>query len=145
MRAVVLGLHLLAAGAWLGCVLTEALFERALLGRGPGFARVLARLHWRVDTAVEVPLLAVVALTGTWLWVSARAAVDALLACKIALGLLAVLANGVCVRLVRQRLRQAEAGDWAAFARTDHAQHRWGAWVLLGLLGAWALGLARWW
>ena len=34
MTNVLLPLHLALVGLWLGCVLTEALFERALLGKG---------------------------------------------------------------------------------------------------------------
>ena len=34
MKNLILTAHLLCAGLWLGCVLTEVLFERALLGQG---------------------------------------------------------------------------------------------------------------
>ena len=49
MKSVLLTCHLLSVGLWLGCVLTEALFERALLGQGPQAELTLAKLHWRVD------------------------------------------------------------------------------------------------
>src|SRR6266568_5063043 len=34
MKSLQLPLHLVSIGLWLGCILTEALFERTLLGRG---------------------------------------------------------------------------------------------------------------
>ena len=33
------------------------------------------------------------------------------------------------------------SGNWVEFERLDHAQHRWGAVVLLGIIAALALGL----
>lgn len=49
--------HLLLVGIWLGCVLTEALFERALLCKGRAHALILVGLHKRVDLIVELPAL----------------------------------------------------------------------------------------
>ncbi len=46
-------IHLLVAGLWLGCVLVEVAFERALVAQGQW--RLLARLHDRVDRWVELP------------------------------------------------------------------------------------------
>jgi uncharacterized membrane protein len=137
-----LPLHLVSAGLWLGCVLTEVLFERALLGQGREQERILARLHRRVDLWVELPALLTVLLTGTLMALRMPAA-GWLLQAKIALGLLAVATNVYCIRLVLRRDRQAATGDWPAFTATDRLQHRAGAVVLLGLVGALALGLAR--
>jgi len=52
---MILTLHVLFAGLWLGCVVTEVLFERTLLHRGRETERLLARLHLRVDLWVELP------------------------------------------------------------------------------------------
>lgn len=139
---LLLPLHLVFVGLWLGCVLTEILFERALLGQGHDAQRILARLHRRVDLAVELPSLLVVLLTGALMALRLPPA-GLLLHAKIALGLLAVTANLYCVGLVLRRDRHAAAGDWPAFEAADHRQHRYGAVVLLGLVGALALGLAR--
>lgn len=131
--------HPVLAGGWLATVLVEALFERALLGRGPEAELALARLHWRVDQWIEVPLLVGVVLTGEHRLAGQPLA--GLLALKLAFALVAVLANLWCVWLVRQRLAAAEAGDWGRFRQLDHRQHQWGAVVLVGLLGAAGLGL----
>lgn len=138
---VLLSLHLLMVGLWLGCVLTEALFERALLGQGPQAQRLLARLHWRVDLWVEIPAFAAVVVTGLALLPGQRW--DGWLVFKLVCAGLAVVANMVCVALVARRQTHAVAGDWVAFAAVDHRQHQLGAMVLLGLLGAVVAGLVR--
>ena len=139
---VLVSLHLLLVGVWLGCVLTEALFERALLGQGPQAQRLLARLHWRVDLWVEVPAFAAVVATG--LALLPGQAWDGWLVFKLGCASLAVVANTWCVGLVARRQTHALAGDWTAFAAVDHRQHQVGALVLLGLLGAAVAGWVRW-
>lgn len=139
MKSLLLPIHLAAAGIWLGCVLTEALFERALLGRGREQELLLAGLHKRVDLIVEIPAILIVLVTGGLMLQGA--APGALLHTKIAFGLLAVVANAYCVWLVFRRFGQASSGDWDAFARTDHLQHQIGAIVLVGILAALSIGL----
>lgn len=134
-------IHLLAAGLWLGCVLVEVAFERSLAAHGHW--QLLAQLHDRVDRWVELPILAVVALTGAWLLYSRFGSVEqsGWLQVKIAFGALAVLANLYCAALVFRRHRLAEVDDLEAVKRVDHLQHKVGALVLLGLVGAIACGL----
>lgn len=98
MKTVLLIGHLLCAGLWLGCVLTEALFERALLGKGRDAERTLAALHWRVDVWVEVPAFTAVVLTGGLLW--GLSPHTGLLYLKAGAAGVAVLANVWCVWLV---------------------------------------------
>ena len=141
MPSFLLLIHLVAVGVWLGCVLTEALFERALLGQGRAYERLLADLHLKVDQWVEVPVLLAVLLTGGLMVRSA--AWDALLVLKVGLGLLAVVANAVCVGLVWRRAQAARAGQWVLFEAIDRWQHRLGAVVLLSMLGALGVGLSR--
>ncbi len=132
-------LHVLLVGAWIGCVLVAALFERALLGRGPEQLLLLARLHWKVDKAVVLPLLGAAVATG--LKILPPGPMDGVTKAKLACAALAVFANLYCIVLVRLRLRMAEAGAWDLFAVIDRRQHQIAAVVLLGLLGAVALGL----
>ncbi|MDP3653203.1 MAG: hypothetical protein Q8R67_16120 [Rhodoferax sp.] len=139
MKSVILICHLLSVGLWLGCVLTEALFERALLGQGPQAELTLAALHWRVDRWVEIPAFTAVVGTGLALWPGSAA--SDLLVWKVAGAGVAVAANLWCVGLVVKRLAQARRGDWIAFAATDHLQHKVGAVVLLGILLAGGLGI----
>lgn len=134
-------LHLLAAGAWIGTVLVEALFERALLGQGRDHELALARLHWQVDKLVELPLLILVVASGIKLL--GQVPIDPMLKAKLACAALAVFANLYCIWLVRLRLKMAEAGAWDLFAIIDKRQHQVGALVLIGLLGAAGLGLVH--
>jgi hypothetical protein len=136
-------LHAILAAAWLGCVLTEVAFERLLLAQGAALHPLLGRLHRRVDLAIELPLLAGVAVSGALMLVMRGGVVDHLLAAKIVIGMIVIAANLWCIRLVLRRCAQALAGDTAGFAASDRAQHRWGAVVLLGLLAALVIALLR--
>ena len=134
--------HLVAVGIWLGCVLTEIAVERALAGQGETTDRLLAVLHRRIDLLVELPAFVVVLVSGGVLLMNAGA--RPWLHAKIAAGLLAILANAVCLYWVLRRARAAAGNDGAAFAAADHQQHRWGALVLVALLLALLLaGIAR--
>ncbi|HEX5786130.1 MAG TPA: hypothetical protein VFY35_15480 [Burkholderiaceae bacterium] len=134
-------LHVWCAGMWLGCVLTEVVFERTLADQSGQANLPLARLHWWVDVWVEGPLLLAVGLTGVAGWPSSHA--TAPLHTMAVLGGLAIVANLWCMRLVWLRMKAAQAGHHELYTRLDHAQHRWGAVVLLGLLGAASAGAWR--
>ncbi len=139
MPNLILPLHLTFIGLWLGCVLTEALFERALLGQGRDKELILAALHKRVDVFVEIPAFTLVVLTGALMLKGVPP--SALLHAKLGFAILAVAANIYCVYLVFKRHALALKGDWPAFERIDHLQHKVGAWVLIGILGALGLGI----
>ena len=136
---ITLIIHIVAVGTWLGCVLTEALFERALLGTGRENESILARLHRRVDLFVEIPAFLIASVTGLIL-IEGRS-IDTLLMLKLGFAALAVLANIYCIYLVFRRVRFSNDGDWNAFERADHLQHKIGALVLVGILGAILTGL----
>jgi hypothetical protein len=133
--------HALLVGAWIVTVLIEKLFERALLGQGRDKELLLARLHWKVDKLVELPLLLAVVASGAKLLQGVS--LDGLVRAKLACAMLAVFANLYCIWLVRLRLRMAEAGAWDLFAMIDRRQHVVGGIVLAGLLGAAGLSLYR--
>ena len=139
MKSLLLPLHLVSTGLWLGCVLTEALFERALLGKGREQELLLARLHKRVDLVVEVPAFLLVLVTGGLMLETASPSL--LLHAKVGFSLLAIAANAYCVWLVFKRFAHASAGNWEAFARADYLQHQVGAVVLVGILIALGIGL----
>ena len=132
--------HVVAASIWLGCVLTEVLFERALLAGDRSAHARLAELHLKVDALVEGPAFLATLGTGLLL-VRDAAALNMAQMVMVGAGLVAVAANAVCVWLVLARARSARSAHWAAFDRLDQQQHRWGAVVLLGLLTALAAGL----
>lgn len=123
----------------MGCVLTEALFERALLGQGRDKELILARLHKRVDLFVEIPAFIVVLVTGAAML--ANTTPSTLLHVKIGFALLAIAANIYCIYLVFRRERFAANNQWPEFESVDHKQHKFGAVVLIGILVALGLGL----
>jgi hypothetical protein len=136
-------LHTILAAIWLGCVLTEIVFERLLMAQGAALHGLLGRLHRLVDLAIELPMLIGVAVSGAWMLVMRGGAMDYLLEAKITIGLIAIISNLWCIRLVLRRCAQALASDEAGFAASDRAQHRWGAVVLLGLVAAFVIALLR--
>lgn len=119
-------------------MLTETLFERALLGQGRGPELLLADLHKRVDLFNEVPAFLAVFASGALLYEGAR--MTPFLFAKLGFGLLAIVINIYCVWLVVRRATAAHQGRWEQFAQLDHRQHQFGAVVLVALLLALALG-----
>jgi hypothetical protein len=140
MTAVLLPLHIAFGGIWLGCVLTEALFERALLGQGHEQELILVGLHERVDLFVEIPAMVGVAITGALMVLSAG--VGSLPIAMVAVGVVAFCTNAYCVWLVFRRAAAARADHWDEFARLDHLQHRYGAVVLATVVLALVIGVA---
>lgn len=142
MEKILLPLHLTFVGLWLGCVFTEVLFERALWGHGRANSMLLAGLHKRVDVLVEVPAFMGVLLTG-WAMMD-LATRSSLLYTKLGFAYVAVIGNMYCVRLVFKRHLLARQGHWHAFSKVDRLQHKVGALVLVGILGALGLGMYSW-
>ena len=141
MKSLLISLHALLAALWLGCILTEALFERALLTQGPDSRTTLAKLHVRVDQWIELPALLGVLVTGT-LMVTQPHATGPAFTTMLWAGMVGILANLVCVRLVFQRRDAALANQWQRFERLDHLQHQVGAVVLVGVVVALVAGYA---
>lgn len=134
------GIHLTCAALWVGCILTEALFERALLAGDRASHLMLARLHVRVDLLVEIPAFTGVLITGALLGSQDHPASSAITTMMLS-GLGAIIANLYCVWLVFRRRDAAEAADWASFDKLDHQQHKFGALVLLFVVVALLSGI----
>jgi len=141
MNHWLLTLHLALVGLWLGCVLTEALFERALLGKGRDKELILTALHKRVDMFIEIPAFTLVVVTG--LLLMPQAPMGMVFEAKLVFAMVAIAANVFCVYLVFKPHQLAASGNWTGFEATDHLQHKWGAVVLIGILGAGVLGLLQ--
>jgi hypothetical protein len=144
MDMLLVALHLGSAFLWLGCVLTEALFERSLLAGDRASHQVLADLHVRVDKYIEIPAILGVLATGVWLW--AESSYEGLsFFLMITAGLVAIVSNLYCVWIVFRRRDAAHSRNWKDFDRLDHLQHKVGAIVLIGLAIALVSGLLiRW-
>ena len=63
--ALVMVVHILSVGLFLGIAGSETVVE--MMGRDPNKRAESIRLHYRIDLAVEVPVLAVAIGTGVWL------------------------------------------------------------------------------
>ncbi|MGE5514361.1 MAG: hypothetical protein ACM31D_00915 [Bacteroidota bacterium] len=135
--SLALFLHLLCIAAWTGCILVEALYEHSI-DSSPTMRRFVSELHWRTDKYIEIPAFLGVLLSGGAMLHTAP--MTPLLWTKVALGLVAIASNAACVWLVVKRLGTARAGDYAAWERLDHLQHKLGAVVLLTLVAALGIG-----
>ena len=113
MNHWLLTLHLALVGLWLGCVLTEAVFERAFLGKGRDKELILTALHKRVDVFIEIPAFTLVVVTGMLLM--PQAPMGMVFVAKLVFALLAVASNVFCVHLVFKRHQLSSAGDWTGF------------------------------
>ncbi len=106
--------HLMALGIWLGIVTTEVLFEFS--GSDVDSLRAAARFHSTVDMFGELPILAVVVVTGVML--AARVeTMTPLLYLKIAASLIAIASNLICAVWVVQRRRISDAQVLLAYRR----------------------------
>jgi hypothetical protein len=139
MKNLILVIHIVFVGIWLGCVLTEALFERALLGKGRVQELILVGLHKRVDLFIEIPAFLIVLITGGLMLAGTNP--SPALYTKIAFALTAIVANIYCVWIVFRRAKAAAAGEWETFSALDHLQHKVGAVVLIGILVALGIGV----
>lgn len=94
--------HLFSLGVWGGLVLVELMFEVGV-ARGSFDPKQMARLHVWTDRFAELPLLAMVLLSGLVLW--QRAGWSTEFVPKILAGLGAITMNLVCYVVVEQRGR----------------------------------------
>ena len=139
MKTILIAAHASFSALWLGCILTEALFERALLPKGQDGRLTLAHLHVRVDKIVELPAIFGVLFTGLFMLLEGGRGGLAFHT-MLGAGVLAVTANLYCVWLVFQRRDAAVSGNWQRFQSLDHLQHKLGAVVLIGVLAALVAG-----
>lgn len=101
-------IHGAAAGAWMGIVGCEVVLEA--FGRDAPSRRLIAQAHAWIDLLLEGPLVAFVLATGIVLFVRDWPP-SPLLLLKAAAGLIAVIANLVCIPYVRARARATDDAD----------------------------------
>ncbi|HNW03535.1 MAG TPA: hypothetical protein PKH04_15780 [Burkholderiaceae bacterium] len=137
--SVLLTIHLFAVAFWLGVVGVEYLLERGRAhSHQHGFN--VARLHFQIDTCLEMPTFLVVLATGLALLEPQR--MSGLYALKVAAGALAVLGNVLCVVPIVLRKRAAERQDLGAVIRYSRWVDRISATAIPAGLAAFALGWA---
>lgn len=113
--AILLVLHILGVGLWLGCAGAETLLE--IVGeRKPELRRTVIRLHYWIDLVVELPVVLLALVTGLALaaQVPADGGWDQ---AKRIIGLIALIANLGAIGAVIARERAARTGDERTLAR----------------------------
>lgn len=110
-----LQMHLVAASAWLGLVAAEAVIE--LTAKDRATRQFVAEAHKKIDLLFEGPLVAIVLLTGSVLLYRVWPDVSPLMLGKIALGLVAVVANIICIKWVVGRARAKDDDEFFGYAR----------------------------
>ncbi|MDM4764778.1 hypothetical protein [Pelomonas sp. SE-A7] len=98
-------LHAAAVCAWLGLVAGEFVLE--LTPGDAGTRRFVAQAHLWTDRLFEIPLVALVVVTGGLLLARAWPA-SPLLWTKVGLALVAIAAQVICIPLVRRRARETD-------------------------------------
>ncbi|HMN71773.1 MAG TPA: hypothetical protein PKA55_07875 [Rhodoblastus sp.] len=132
-------LHLLALGAWIGCIATETIVEHSV--RNDAERDYIADAHWPIDLYVETPAFLLVAISGGMLLRAAAA--DRLVWTMAGVGLLAIACNAACVTVVHRRRAARRRGDAPAYARLDDIQHKLGALLVALIVVALGAGIGR--
>ena len=106
--------HLAAVSFWFGVLAAETVLE--LSPRNAGERRLVAVAHAWIDRLFELPTVIAVLISGALLLARAWPA-SPLLLVKVGAGLVAVIANLVCIPLVHARCRATEDVRVCALAR----------------------------
>ena len=111
----ILQIHIVAASAWMGLIAAEVVIE--LLAHDKTTRRFVAEAHKRIDLFFEGPLVAIVLLTGCVLLYPLWPSATALLLLKVAVGIIAVVSNVVCIHWVLGRARAKDDGEFYKYAK----------------------------
>ncbi|MGB0920935.1 MAG: hypothetical protein ACPG06_02790 [Alphaproteobacteria bacterium] len=116
---MLLTFHIIIASAWLGLVAGETAME--LMAKSRETKSFVAQVHRTIDIYVEGPLMSLTLITGSILLWDIWPEVSTLLLVKVAAGVIAVIANVICIHWVIERAR----------ATTDEAFKGWAAKIKL--------------
>jgi hypothetical protein len=111
----ILQIHIVAASAWMGLIAAEVVIE--LSAQDNTTRRFVAEAHKRIDLFFEGPLVAIVLLTGCVLLYPLWPSATALLLLKVAVGIIAVVSNVVCIHWVLGRARAKDDGEFYQYAK----------------------------
>lgn len=113
---ILLTLHLLALGIWIGVVGAEFAIEFDGMKDDESYIKA-SKLHYITDIWVEIPSFMVVVITG--LFMLGEEHLGGLFLYKVIFGLLAVAFNIVCVYAVFKRRRYAMVNDIEGMKSVD--------------------------
>jgi hypothetical protein len=135
--SILLTLHLLALGVWVGVVGAEFAIEFYGM-RDDESLRTAAELHYKTDIWIEIPAFMTVLVTG--LLMLGDDHLSGLFLIKLAFALLAIFFNCVCVYAVFKRRTSLRSGDTEGLRTADRAMKLGGA-IIPTFLVAFSLGL----
>ncbi|MEH6549348.1 MAG: hypothetical protein V7711_15580 [Pseudomonadales bacterium] len=135
---ILLSIHLLAIGIWIGVVAAEFAIEFDGLKDSPSLIKA-SKLHYLTDIWVEIPAFVVVFVTGAFMITEKHLA--GLFLYKVIFGVLAIIFNGVCVYAVFKRKGYAVSGDIDGMISTDPAMRLGGAGFIPSFLVAFGIGI----
>ncbi len=134
---MLLTLHLLALGVWIGVVGAEFAIEFYGM-RDDESLGTAAELHYKTDMWVEIPAFMTVLVTG--LLMLGDDHLSGLFLIKLVFAFLAILFNCVCVYAVVKRRTSLRSGDTEGLEVADRAMKLGGA-IVPTFLVAFSLGL----
>lgn len=114
--SLLLTLHLLALGIWIGVVAAEFVIEFDGMKNSTSLIKA-SKLHFLTDIWVEIPAFTIVLITGLLMINSHH--LQGVFLYKIIFGLAAIIFNSVCVYAVFRRRGYAIVGDIDGMQSTD--------------------------
>ena len=130
-----LQIHIVSASAWLGLIAAETVIE--LMAKDRAARLFVAKAHKTIDLYFEGPLVAIVLVTGSLMLYQLWPNASYLLLTKVAVGLVAVVSNIVCIHWVVSRARAKNDDEFTEYA---HKISLTGYTIPMGVL-ALAIGL----
>lgn len=135
--SILLLLHLLALGVWIGVVGAEFTIESYGMKDEESLSTA-AELHYKTDIWIEIPAFLTVLISGLLMLEDHH--LRGVFSVKIAFALLAILFNCVCVYAVFKRRASLQSGSEDGLRAADRAMKVGGA-IIPTFLVAFALGI----
>lgn len=134
---MLLTVHLLALGLWMGVVAAEFIIEFDGMKDDASHIRA-SKLHYATDIWVEIPAFSLVLITGLLMLTEDH--LRGLFLTKVVFGLLAIVFNLICVYAVFKRRKYALVGDIAGMNSIGPVMKLGGA-IIPTFVIAFALGM----
>lgn len=135
---MILTLHIMAIGIWVGCILTEGVME-ASREKDLRHHKEISSIHTKIDKFVEGPALIVLFVTGLMLF--SQGEHSNIIRVKAVIGMVAIALNCVCFYLIAKRDRLFVAGHDEQAIKMAKIQDSVGGLMILCIIAAMTIGL----
>ena len=135
---MILTLHIMAIGIWVGCILTEGVME-ASREKDLQHHKSISSMHTKIDLFVEGPALIVLFVTGLIMFTQGDQ--PNIIRVKAIIGMVAIALNCVCFYLIAKRDRLFAAGDDEQAIKMAKVQDAVGGLMILCIIAALTIGL----